>query len=91
MEIYIAMEESYKNGYAKGFEDGKKAGVKHGRWIDRYSGKYANPLYDCSECKNRAPYKFEDDSLHIGLWLQDLTDYCPNCGAYMRKENENAD
>lgn len=57
--------------------------VVHGRWVDRYGGKYANPLYECSECKKKAPYKFEDDSLHIGLWLQDLTDYCPNCGAKM--------
>ena len=57
--------------------------VVHGRWIDRYGGKFANPLYECSECKKRAPYKFEDDSLHIGLWLQDLTDYCHNCGAKM--------
>lgn len=24
--------------------------VKHGRWVDRYGGKYANPLYECSEC-----------------------------------------
>ena len=60
--------------------------VVHGRWIDRYGGKYANPLYECSECKKKAPYKFEDDSLHIGLWLQDLTDYCPNCGAKMDGE-----
>lgn len=57
--------------------------VVHGRWVDRYGGKYANPLYECSECKKKAPYKFEDDSLQIGLWLQDLTDYCPNCGAKM--------
>lgn len=36
MDIYIAMEESYKNGYVKGFEDGKKeieANRKRGKWI----------------------------------------------------------
>lgn len=57
--------------------------VRHAKWVDRYSGKYANQLYECSECKCRASYKFENDSLDIGLWVQDLTDYCPNCGARM--------
>lgn len=64
------------------------APVVHGRWVDRYGGKYANPLYECSECKRRAPYKFENDSLNIGLWVQDLTDYCPNCGARMDGERK---
>ena len=59
------------------------ATVRHGRWVDRHGGKYANQLYECSECKRRAPYKFENDYLNIGLWAQDLTDYCPNCGAKM--------
>lgn len=57
--------------------------VVHGRWVDSYGGKYANPRYVCSECKEKALYKFEDDELHIGLWVQELTDYCPNCGAKM--------
>ena len=62
--------------------------VVHAHWVDRYSGKYANPVYDCSECKRRAAYKFENDSLHIGLWVQDLTDYCPNCGAKMDEDGD---
>ena len=57
--------------------------VVHGRWVDSYGGNYANQLYVCSECKKKALYKFEDDELHIGLWVQELTDYCPNCGAKM--------
>lgn len=60
--------------------------VVRGRWVDRYGGKYANPLYECSECKEKAMYVFENDSLGIGLWKQKLTDYCPNCGARMDGE-----
>ena len=57
--------------------------VVHGRWVDRYNGKYANPLYECSECKGTARYQQNYDVLDNGLWLQDLSDYCPNCGAKM--------
>ena len=56
MDIYIAMEESYKNGYVKGFEDGKKEREEEhfvvGRWIIHSTGKgkYANNWAECSEC-----------------------------------------
>lgn len=36
MDIYIAMEESYKNGYQKGFADAKKEmeqTQRKGQWI----------------------------------------------------------
>jgi hypothetical protein len=36
MDIYIAMEESYKNGYQKGFSDAKKEVEllqRKGQWI----------------------------------------------------------
>lgn len=55
-----------------------------GEWVDRYGGKYANPVYDCSKCGKSAPRKNRMDALgnwHVG---QDLTDFCPNCGADMR-------
>lgn len=51
---------------------------RRGRWIyDEWKG------WCCSECGNQAPF-----------WClastQNLTDYCPNCGAKMEaKENEN--
>ena len=65
--------------------------VVHGRWIDRYGGKYANPLYECSACKNSiiptAVYKIEVDELGHEHIVQALTNYCPNCGAKMDKEN----
>ena len=57
--------------------------VVHGRWEDMWKGKYANPRFRCSVCKTKA--------LHInvlnglGNWIdeQELSNYCPNCGAKM--------
>jgi len=60
--------------------------VKHGRWVDRYGGKYANSLYECSECKGKALYKFEVDVLDREQIVQALTAICPHCGAKMDKE-----
>ena len=59
------------------------AEVVHGRWEDKWGGKYANPHYVCSNCKKSAPYKCDYNVIATGLWTQDLTDYCPNCGAKM--------
>ena len=47
MDIYIAMEESYKNGYQKGFADAKKEMElmqRKGHWIQK------NGITFCSEC-----------------------------------------
>lgn len=57
--------------------------VKHGRWEYEYGGKYANPRYRCSACKEKALYEFRQDGL--GSWnaVQALTPSCPNCGARM--------
>lgn len=49
------------------------APVRHGRWIPSdYTGDY---YYTCSECG------FERD-----IYLLDVGDYCPACGARMDKE-----
>ena len=53
------------------------------RWEDEHGGKYANPRYRCSACKERALYKFERDLLDNWKEVQALTPYCPNCGAKM--------
>ena len=62
--------------------------VVHGRWVDRYGGKYFNQVYDCSECKKSALFRNDMDLL--GNWkpVQYLSDYCPNCGADMRERSE---
>ena len=57
--------------------------VKHGRWVDRYGGKYVNPKYECSECRKEAPYRPELDDLFNWYHEQELSNYCPNCGAKM--------
>ena len=66
---------------------------KKGRWIpvDSYSAfggdeatwmAHGNPVafYYCSECKEQAYAGEDGESL--------LTDYCPNCGADMRDEQD---
>lgn len=57
--------------------------VKHGRWVDRYGGKHANPLYECSECKEKALYKIEVNELGKEQLVQTLSATCPNCSAKM--------
>ena len=57
--------------------------VVHGRWIDRYGGKYAIPAYDCSECKKSAPLMHDMDMLGNWKARQFFANYCPNCGAKM--------
>ena len=57
--------------------------VRHGEWIDRYGGKYANHLWECSECKEKALWRFEVDALGKEIVVQDLSDFCPGCGAKM--------
>lgn len=57
--------------------------VKHGYWEDLYKGKYDNPLYTCSECYCRALRKVEADCLGHEIIRQELSPYCPHCGATM--------
>jgi hypothetical protein len=55
--------------------------VKHGRWEDMWYGKYANPRYRCSVCKEKANYKNIQDELLTWHDVQALTPYCPYCVA----------
>lgn len=57
------------------------APVVHGKWVDRYGGKHAYPVFVCSVCKAAALLGFGYE--HI---TQTLSAYCPNCGAKMDKE-----
>ena len=57
--------------------------VRHGRWVDRYGGKYANYLYECSECKGKALYNIEVDVLGKENLVQVLSAACPHCRAKM--------
>ena len=60
--------------------------VRHGEWVDRYGNKYANHLYECSVCGEKALWRFEVNALGNEIEVQDLSDFCPNCGAKMDGE-----
>ena len=52
MQFAYVLEEEYKKGYAKGFEDGKREPQRRGHWIVHSSGHGANVnnWVECSEC-----------------------------------------
>ena len=59
---------------------------KTGKWIACDSSEH----WKCSECGYRASYWFNEENsssyeLDMSEWL---SDYCPNCGASMRGEEE---
>ena len=70
MNEHDMTEQAYKNGYDKGYEDGKRDTVKHGKWERNENGKIV-----CSVCKNEP---LLDD---FGHW--EMSPYCPHCGARM--------
>lgn len=57
--------------------------IIHAHWEDMYGGKYANPRYRCSACKEKALWKNVQDELLSWHEVQALTPYCPHCGAEM--------
>lgn len=57
--------------------------VVHAKWVDRYGGKYANRLYECSACKGKALYKVILDELGKECIVQVLSAACPHCRAKM--------
>ena len=72
-------ETAYKNGY----EAGKRAAVKHGRWIadqvDAFSPLTEEPyLLDVLQCSVCGEY-FD---------VSEARNYCPNCGARMDGEDD---
>jgi rubrerythrin len=65
--------------------------VVYAHWEDEYGGKFANPRWRCSACKEKALYAFEVDSLGNEVEKQELSTRCPECGAHMyRERKENA-
>ena len=87
-ELIKALE--YDRGqYEKGYEDGKKDAVKHGRWekdieVDPFAEQYY-VRWKCSECGHKKR----------GRWVRGLLyakrpkdNYCLNCGAKMDLKEE---
>ena len=56
--------------------------VRHGRWAE-YDGADKGFHY-CSECKGQA-FNYEEN----GEVIEALSDWCPNCGARIDKEDGN--
>ena len=87
------IDTSIREAFEKGFRIGVKKGLlsaqlerKRGQWVrhNTYHGDdttgYIDSDWRCSECGGQA---------NVNEWfLYDLTDYCPNCGADMRKEEK---
>ena len=57
--------------------------VKHGEWIDKFNGKYANPTYVCSICGERALLEMYRNELDQWRYRQSLSIRCPHCGVKM--------
>lgn len=72
-----------RDQYVKGYKDGKASNMVVGEWVDRYGDKYANHLYECSECHNTALYTVQRDCLGHEQIIQELSNWCPHCGVRM--------
>jgi hypothetical protein len=57
--------------------------VKHGEWIDKFNGKYANPTFVCSNCGEKALLENYINELNQWRYRQSLSTRCPFCGAKM--------
>lgn len=68
-----------RDQYEKGYQDGRSAGYRQAESQKRKGFWLINSdgYYPyCSECMNEPQNRI-------------MTDYCPNCGAYMKGENSN--
>lgn len=71
--IETDMSEYSDKLWQKAYERGKAEARPQGEWLDIYETHIA---YECSNC-------------HLQLPITDYHNFCPNCGADMRKEAEN--
>lgn len=83
MKNHDMTEQAYKNGYAKGYEDGKKdaESVVHGEWLDGcaiHKDKEVYKSIDCSVCEE--VFKIES---HDREYWKKRFERCFCCGAVM--------
>ena len=76
-----AYSQGYINGYLKGKKDQMQQ--KTGHWIEENDG-WDGIYWSCSECGES--YTFID-----GTPEDNNYNYCPNCGAEMRKDGDDID
>lgn len=74
--------DGWKNDFTK-IEPADVAPVRYGLWYADEDSRIV-----CSECKHGAPYMYK---ISDKLVMQELTDYCPNCGARMDGEDDEID
>lgn len=55
--------------------------VRYGRWIEEADGSHF-----CSECARDARWKVDDISGTNVSFVEELSNYCPSCGAIMVEE-----
>lgn len=75
--VRVTMLESI--GYCKTVD---AVEVVHAEWRDIYKG-YANHRHECTACKGKALYSLERDVLNRWIEVEQLSAYCPHCGAKM--------
>ena len=80
MKEHDANEQRYRNGYAAGYEAGKRDAVKHGRWIVDKERLKAT----CSECGKTLRFS---DEMQI-IFMREEERFCYYCGAKMDGERK---
>lgn len=73
-------DKRYVNGLFRAIRPADVAPVRYGLWYADEDSRIV-----CSECKHGAPYMYK---ISDKLVMQELTDYCPNCGARMDGESD---
>ena len=85
MDEHTSHEQAFKNGYDKGYADGKRDAVKveHGFWIDSktvdHQGRITGHGIDCSVCDS----VFNNDRRDVVQHWKERFKVCPFCGAIM--------
>lgn len=68
-------QDGHKDGYDKGYDDAQANNNRpHGEWIKEYKD------FKCSLC-GKIAYSWNNH----GTYIQIKSDFCPHCGADMRK------
>lgn len=74
MDKYTIAEQSYENGYAKGYQDGKKEAIvfyyRHKLNCEICTNYYnsAPPFHRCEKCEQEALQKVEVIKMGVGLF-----------------------
>ena len=88
---FLMAENGEYDHYTSGFDEAVTrvedfpaadvARVRHGRWVE-YENESDMGYHYCSECKHQA-FNYDEGVCNVEI----LSDYCPNCGAKMDKED----